>query len=274
MKNLKIIILFFLAITVYSCQDVVDIPLNTDKPRLVIDASINWEKGTTGDLQKIKLTTTTNFYTNTIPTVSGAVITVTNSTNTVFNFIETPNTGIYLCNNFVSAIDEVYTLKIVSNGQTYTATDKLKSVATINNVTQEAQSGVIRENILKFKANYIDPANVDNYYLYKYVFPRAIRPRFNPDEDTFFQGNPFFSLAFEDELLVGDVIQVTHFGITKEYYNYMNILLSVSGSQGGGPFQSPPATVKGNIKNTTDFENYPFGYFRLCETSTFNYTVQ
>lgn len=274
MKKIHIILVFLVAILFNSCQDVVDIPLNTDKPRLVIDASINWEKGTSGADQKIKLTTTTNFYTNIIPTVSGATITVTNSSNTVFNFIEIPNTGEYICNNFIPVVDEVFTLKIINNGQTYIATDKLKSVATINNVTQEIQTGVIRENILKLKANYIDPANIDNYYLYKYVFPRAIRARYNPDEDTFFQGNPFFSLAFQDNLLVGDIIQVTHFGITKEYYNYMNILLSVSGSQGGAPFQSPPATVKGNIKNTTDFENYPFGYFRLCETSTFNYTVQ
>ena len=241
---------------------------------MVIDAAINWEKGTTGAVQKIKLTTTTNFYTNTVPTVSGATITVINSNNIDFNFIETPNTGIYVCNNFIPVIDEVYTLKVINNGQTYTAIDKLKSVAPIINVTQEIQTGVTRDNILKFNANYIDPANIDNYYLYKYIFPRSIGPRFNPDEDTFFQGNPFFSIAFQDQLLVGDIVQVTHFGITKEYYNYMNILLSVSGSQGGGPFQSPPATVKGNIKNTTNFENYPFGYFRLCETSTFNYTVQ
>ena len=247
MKKIQIIFVFFATILIISCQDVVDIPLNTDKPRLVIDASINWEKGTTGAVQKIKLTTTTNYYSNTIPTVSGATITVTSSSNVVFNFIETPNTGIYICTNFVPVINGDYILNISSNGQNYTASQTLKSVASILNVTQEVQAGVVRNNILKFKANYVDPANVDNYYLYKYVFPRDIKPRYNPDEDTFFQGNPFFSLAFKDELIPGDVVQITHFGITKEYYNYMNILLSVAGSQGGGPFQSPPATVKGNI---------------------------
>lgn len=274
MKNLNIIFVILIAFFFNSCQDVVDIPLNTDQPRLVIDASINWEKGTTGADQTIKLTTTTNFYSNTIPVVSGATITVTNNSNVVFNFIETPNTGKYVCTNFVPVLEQEYTLKIIYNGQTYVATETLKSVAPITNITQQIQTGVIRDNILKFNANYVDPANVDNYYLYKYVFPRAIKPRYNPDEDTFFQGNPFFSIAFEDELVPGDVITVTHFGISKQYYNFMNILLSVSGSQGGGPFQSPPATVKGNIKNTTNFDNFPFGYFRLCETSTLNYTVQ
>lgn len=274
MRNMKIILVFLAAILFNSCQDVVDIPLNTDKPRLVIDASINWEKGTSGANQTIKLTTTTNFYSNKIPVVSGATITVTNSSNVVFNFIETPNTGLYLCNNFVPILNADYTLNISSNGQNYSATQTLKSVAPILNVTQEVQTGVVRNNILKFNANYVDPANVDNYYLYKYIFPRDIKARYNNDEDTFFQGNPFFSIAFKDELVPGDLVKITHYGITKEYYNYMNILLSVSGSQGGGPFQSPPATVRGNIKNTTDFGNFPFGYFRLSESSTFNYTVQ
>jgi hypothetical protein len=73
---------------------------------------------------------------------------------------------------------------------------------------------------------------------------------------------------------VGDFVEITHYGITKEYYNYMNILLSVAGSQGGGPFATPSATVKGNIKNETNFDNYPLGYFRLSESSTKTYVVQ
>jgi hypothetical protein len=62
--------------------------------------------------------------------------------------------------------------------------------------------------------------------------------------------------------------------MSQTYYNYMSILLSVAGSSGGGPFQTPPATVKGNIKNETHFENYPLGYFRVSEADTKNYTIQ
>jgi hypothetical protein len=72
-------------------------------------------------------------------------------------------------------------------------------------------------------------------------------------------------------LKIGDKVTVSHYGISKEYYNYINILVSISGGNGGGPF--PPATV-GNIINTTNADNYPLGYFSLSEADTRNYTIQ
>jgi hypothetical protein len=54
----------------------------------------------------------------------------------------------------------------------------------------------------------------------------------------------------------------------------MNILLSVAGNTGGSPFQSPPATVRGNIINTTNFDNYALGYFRLSETDSASYVIE
>ena len=256
-----------------SCQDVVDIPLNTANPRLVIEAAINWQKGTSGNVQRIKLTKTTNFYTNTIPTVSGAVIIVSNSSNISFNFSEIGATGVYECTNFVPIINEQYKLNITLNGQNYAATETLKSVAVITNITQEEQIAFGRKS-LKIKALYIDPPVEDNFYLYKFKFSNKPAPEYNTDEDKFFQGNPFFSLIFDDKIKTGDVIEITHFGISKSYFNYLSILLSVAGSTNGGPFQSPPATVKGNIRNNTDFGNYPLGYFSVSEIDSKTYTIQ
>ena len=54
----------------------------------------------------------------------------------------------------------------------------------------------------------------------------------------------------------------------------MSILVSIAGSNVGGPFQSPPATVKGNIVNVTNKENYPLGYFSLSETDTQKYKIK
>ncbi|MFV5703325.1 DUF4249 domain-containing protein [Flavobacterium sp. XS2P12] len=273
MKNkINLILVLFTAAFFNSCTDVVDIPLNTDNPRLIIDASINWQKGTTGNNQVVKLTTTTDFYTNVIPVVSGATVFIKNSSNSVFNFIETPNTGVYVCGNFVPVIDQSYTLTVINHGQTYTATETLKSVASITSVTQENQSG-LGNDFLKIKTFFNDPADVDNYYLYKYKFSNNLKPEYSIDDDLFFQGNTFFSLVLEEDTKPGDQVEITHYGISKSYFNYMNILLSVAGSSGGGPFQSPPATVKGNIKNETNFDNYPLGYFRISEVSKSDYTI-
>ena len=53
----------------------------------------------------------------------------------------------------------------------------------------------------------------------------------------------------------------------------MQVLLSIAGNAGGGPFQSPPATVRGNILNTTDINNYALGFFSVSETASINYMV-
>jgi Domain of unknown function (DUF4249) len=290
MKKINLIFAIMVAVFMNSCQEVVDIPLDTESPRLVIDASINWEKGTSGANQKIILTTTTDFYSKNIPVVSGATVTVTNSKNVVFNFVEKPNTGEYFCKNFAPKIEEVYTLTVVNKGETYTATETLKSVAKIENpaipvkdaedkdvlitngISQEVQKG-FRDDGFKFRAFFVDPANEKNYYLYRYSYSNKIKATYYVNEDEFFDGNPNFSLDFQDKLFSGDKLEVTHYGISKTYFNYMNILLSIAGSQGGAPFQSPPATVKGNIINKTNFDNYPLGYFSLSEVCTVKHSI-
>jgi hypothetical protein len=273
MKNtIHLIILVITAAFFNSCQDVVDIPLNTDNPRLVIDAAMIWQKVTTGNNQVIKLSTTTDFYTNVIPPVSGATVFIKNSSNVVFNFIETPNTGQYLCSDFVPVIDETYTLTVISSGQQYIASETLKSVAAITTVTQETQNG-LGTDFLKLKTFFDDPADAENYYLYKYKFSKNLKPEYSVDDDQFFQGNTFFSLVLEEDTTPGETVEITHYGISKAYYNYMSILLGVAGSASGGPFQTTPATVRGNIKNETNFDKYPLGYFSLCESDVINYTI-
>jgi hypothetical protein len=272
MKKVTLIIVIFISLFFASCEEVVDVDLDTAPPKLVIEAAINWEKGTTGNEQTIKLTTTTGYFENVIPTVSGALIDIKNSHGEQFNFIEVKKTGVYVCSNFAPVIDEQYTLTVVSRGNRYIATETLKSVAPITRIEQNNEGGFTGKDI-EIKAFYNDPADSDNFYLYKYVYSNKIKSTFYADEDKFFNGNEFFSLSDDEDLKIGNEIEITHFGISKQYYNYMSILVSIAGNNVGGPFQSPPATVKGNIVNVTNKDNYPLGYFSLCETSTAKYKI-
>jgi hypothetical protein len=272
MKKVTLLIVFLISIFFTSCEEVVDVDLETAPPKLVIEAAINWHKGTTGTQQTIKLTTTTGYFENVVPTVSGATIFIVNSTGQRFNFVEVPKTGRYVCTNFKPVIDEQYTLTVISKGITYTASETMKSVAPITRLEQNDEGGFTGKDI-EVRAFYNDPADVNNYYLYKYEYSNKVTSNYYVDEDKFFQGNEFFSLSDDDELKIGDKISITHYGISKQYYNYMSILVSIAGSNSGGPFQSPPATVKGNIINTTDKSNYPLGYFSLSETDSRTYTI-
>lgn len=273
MKKINILLVLIAAVFLNGCEDVVSLDLKTDAPKLVIEASINWFKGSTGQQQKIKLTTTTNYYSNEIPKVSGATVSIKNSSNTIFNFIEIADTGVYTCSNFIPVINESYTLTVINNGNTYTAAETLKSVAPISEIIQNNEGG-FTGNEIEIKTYFTDPANEINYYLYEYSYSNQLKKNIYADEDTFFQGNKFFSISQNDDLKIGDEITVAHYGVSKPYYNYMNVLISIAGNSGGGPFQSPPATVRGNIINTTNPDNFPLGYFSISEADTKTYIIK
>lgn len=273
MKNIILLTTIIVSLLLFSCEEVVEVDLAEASPRLVVDASINWEQGTDGANQKIKLSTTTSYYSATVPAVTGATVFVKNSNNTIFNFIEVPNTGEYVCSNFVPQLNEIYTLTVISKGQTYTATESLRAVPPIENIVQNNEGGITGDQI-EIKTFFTDPVGEDNFYLFKYKYSNKNKLDYQVSDDKFFQGNSFFSLSNNEDLSAGDQADVTHYGISRSYYNYMNILLSVAGNTGGSPFQSPPATVRGNIINTTNFDNYALGYFRLSETDTENYVIQ
>lgn len=271
MKKVILSVVFFISLFFTGCEEVVDVDLDSAAPKLVIEAAINWRKGTSGSQQAIRLTTTTGYFEDEIPIVTGAVIYIRNSANQQFNFTEVPNSGRYVCNNFVPVMNETYTLTVITNGNTYTASETLKSITPITKITQDYAGNLAG---IVVRAFYTDPADADNYYLYKYVYSNKITSTYYVDEDELYQGNEFFSVSDDEDLKAGDEIEITHYGISKQYYNYMNILVSIAGSNVGGPFQTPPATVKGNIINTTDKSNYPLGYFSLSEIVSKKYTVK
>ncbi|HSD15405.1 MAG TPA: DUF4249 domain-containing protein [Flavobacterium sp.] len=272
MKNLLYITLLLLVFSFVSCEDTVDVPLDTAEPKLVIDASIKWQKGSVGNEQKIKLTTTTNYYNATVPKVSGATVFVTNSANVVFTFTEIPDTGEYICTDFVPVINETYTLTVIHDGVTYKATDKLYATPEIDSVEQTTVPG-FDGDIIQVKFYYQDNGAEDNFYLIGAKNSTKVFPEYGVIDDEFFQGNQMFGFYTDENLKAGDKLDFGLQGISERYANYMDKLISISGNQGGNPFATPPATLRGNIVNQNNQDDFPFGYFSLTEIDTLNYTV-
>ncbi len=65
-----------------------------------------------------------------------------------------------------------------------------------------------------------------------------------------------------------------NYGISQRFYDFMFILLQQNSEDGGGPFETQPATVRGNCINQTNPDKFPLGYFRLSEVDEFIYTVE
>ena len=273
---MKKYILFLVLITLFSsCEKVVDIDLNNAEPKLVIDAIIKWQKGTSGENQTIKLSLTNDFYTNDILPASGAVVKVINSGGTEFDFLETvPNSGEYICTNFVPVIDETYTLAIQYDSQIYRASSKLFATPEIINITQETVQGITGEDEIEIKYFYQDNGAEDNYYLLGVKNPNKQIPEFGVVSDEFFQGNVMFGFYGSSETEPGITLGLSVQGISIGYYNYMNKLIAIAGSGSGNPFATPPATIRGNIVNETNADDFPLGYFFLSEIDSINYLVQ
>ncbi|WP_223711705.1 DUF4249 family protein [Niabella beijingensis] len=247
--------------------------LETAEPKLVIDASIDWVKGTTGNEQKIKLSTTTGYDSTIFPAVSGADIIITNSANTVFRFIESPGTGEYSCFDFRPVIGETYTLKVVLNGEIYTATETCIGVPDIeNNITQNNSGGFGGDEV-EITYYYRDNGREENHYLHRILSPVSRFPDYKAEDDKNSQGSLLQGFFSDKELKAGDMINIRLYGISRSYYDYFRKLLAASGA-GNGPFQTTPGSVRGNIINQTHFANFAYGYFRLSEVDVVNYTIK
>lgn len=268
-KHLVVSCCFFLA----SCTKVVQVDLETAEPKLVIDASIDWIKGTAGNEQKITLSTTTGYYSKLFPTVSGADIVIINSANTVFRFIESPGTGEYSCSNFQPVIGETYTLKVVLNGEIYTATETCIGVPNIENNIEQNNNGGIGGDEIEIKYAYRDNGSEENYYLHRILSPVSKYPDYKAQDDEMSQGNLMQEYFSDKDLKAGDLINIRLYGISRRYYDYFRKLLTASGAE-SGPFQTTPGSVRGNIINQTHFENFAYGYFRLSEVSVKDYMIK
>ncbi len=273
MKIFNYYFIIVLSVCLISCTEkVIELDLGTAAPRLVIDASINWIKNTSGNDQKITLTTTTGYYNNKFPTVSGANIMVANS-NATFHFVENPGTGEYVCTNFQPVIGEAYVLTISLNGEIYTATETFMSVPIIEQNIDQNNAGGMGGDELELTYYYRDNATEQNNYLYSIKNPHVAFPEYEAENDENNQGNLVPVYYSNKDLKAGDVVNIQLYGISKSYYDYFRKLLAASGAD-TGPFPTTPGSVRGNILNQTNSANFAYGYFRLSEVDVKDYTIQ
>jgi len=268
MKNLKYILVLF-ALSVISCEEVIDLDLNTAEPKLVIEASINYypEPNVT-EFPKIKLSLTAPYFDSEIPPVTDAEVTITDEAGNIFPFLHGENGWYY--GDIVPQPNTTYTIEIIYKNEIYTATNQLVSTVPIEFVEQRNDGGFLGEDI-ELKAYFTDPAGERNFYFFEAIsFKGNV---YDALSDEFFDGNLIFGFYSNEDLEPGDVVTFRLYGINERNYNYIFTLLQ-QGDAPAGPFETQPATVRGNIVNQTNPDNFPLGYFRISEAYQFTYTVQ
>lgn len=274
-------VLSLLSLLITSCTDVVDVDVPEAAPRLVVEASIDWEKGTRGNAQSIKLSTSTPFFENQTNTgVAGATVSITNTTtNEVFDFTD-EGEGLYTTFSFRPVLNQTYILEINYEGETYIAEETMTSVVAIDEIRQSRTSG-FDDEALGVDIFFNDPPNEENFYFFRFKEEGDLFPELLALPDEFTDGNRlevFFEKEEDEdanieEFMPGDIANIKFYGISKQYFNYIDILIDQF-ENASNPFGTVPASLKGNCINPANPENYAFGYFRLTEVVCVSYVFE
>lgn len=269
MKKTYLIIPFILLLF-SNCEKVVEIDVPSIEPKLIIDASFEvlFDEAPVTANMVVKLKLSADYFEETIPTVSNAIVFLTNvMDNSIINFVDANLSGNFRpLASFIPQDNIEYELTVIYKNQTYKGrATKVKSTP-FQSATQGDETLFSGEET-EVKVAFKDSEDAKNYYLFNFT-----NNLFLALEDRFFNGTDYnFSFFYqEDEIELPTNVMLRMSGITKDYFTYFRILQNQSATAGGGPFQSVPSSLLGNIINTTNEANFPLGYFHISETATIN----
>jgi hypothetical protein len=240
-----------------SCEDVIQLDLESTDSQIVIEASLNASSQTA----TVLISKTNDFYDNTEPEkVSGAIITLQGETGDTYVFSEA-SPGTYVAENVIASTEEVFNLSVEVEDMVYEAATTVPSAANLKEIIQsDFPSGPFGdEGAILLSAIWDDPAGIENFY------------RIRTYVDDIFQADSYTVL---DDNIRGDGEEITTpiqkgfdentkvtielLSIDEAYYDYFFQLASLSGE---GANSTTPYNPTGN------FSNDALGYFGIYYSS-------
>lgn len=274
MKYLLIFIICFVGV---GCQKIVEVPIQNDITRLVIEANIERKNTSDSAIQVIRLTQSAQVNNSSDPSVvSDADVVVRGSDNSEHRFFFFAPVGRYVCTTFVARSNVNYTLNIVWRGDTYTATERVIPGARIDSIYQFYQNQTIfQDSGLVVKIDFTDPITERNYYRIDVLRNDTLKIVVDPGneqirlrEDTQFNGKKVRDVLVDNEVIFkpGDTATVRLSSISQYAYEAFRTMFiqTGGGTIGGNP---PPVPIRSNVANTTSQQRYPLGYYSVADVS-------
>ncbi|GIJ93876.1 hypothetical protein CAPN002_10940 [Capnocytophaga stomatis] len=299
---MKKFVYIFLCLTTLlaSCEEVIDLSLDTQQKQLVVDAYIDWKKGNEKAYPVVHLSYTTNYYEqNPSEKISDATIKISTNDGEVYilkeifpedykdlyikdkdlvgiAFVPSKGGSIYTnTDGIIPAIGKEYILTIEHKGKTYVAKEKMREVPVINpdEITQKSNGGIFKDKIeVKFPFNGF-PNEPNNYFIRIKDHNKDV---FISLDDELLADQKFFFTTILMELVLkkGYEVRATLFRVSPQYQQFVNILISNTvGSRREGGF-TVPSRVYGNVVNTENPKENPLGAFRVSQYSEISYEVK
>jgi hypothetical protein len=237
MKRLKILLTVLSLAMCSSCEKVIDMDLNQSSPVVVIEGGISNEAGP----YTIRITQSINFDDrNVFPPVSDAVVAVSDSEGN-HELLTEVSPGLYETETTAGVPGRTYTLEVMLNGRSYTATSTMPDPVSLRDLSIE-EGGFIGEKEKEVIAWFQDARGQKNYYRFRATNGSLPFSRPHTFEDKAYDG-AYIRYAIEpdensDALRIepGDSIEVELHGVDQQVHLYF---LTLSQYTGEGPPTSP-----------------------------------
>lgn len=265
MKHIYIILF---ALSIISCEDVIDVKIDDDEPRLVVEAKISNQDGP----HQVKLSMSKSYYSaDPQEMVTDAIVSISDSDGFTDILTEIED-GVYSTNRLVGIIGNSYNLSIDVDGELYEAESTINAPIKIDSIRTEwveYEFWEIEEEDdptegYRLTVYFNDPADVSNYERFFVMIGDEFHNGVFSYEDTYTDGNKveniFYGLTSIEK---GDTITVVAQAITKETMEFYNTSSSVIIDDAGGSSMgsAPPNNPNNNISNDA------LGYFSAYSVS-------
>ncbi|MGB7393824.1 MAG: DUF4249 family protein [Pricia sp.] len=286
---IRVIPLFILGgiLLLSGCEDVIDVDAPSEPPRLSVDALIRIDEDEALTTAVVNVSLTSSFFGDT-ETAELEQIIIQNedyepmgALDSNFMVLTETEPGRYEGLNGTGFFTEgTLQLVITYEGSRYVAFTEYAPAVPIDTLMQ-GEGNLFTGDETEVLVSFTDDADRDDYYLFDFDFGEYL-----VTEDEFYQGQTFeFSYFYDEGVESGRIIDIELLGVTESFYNYMNQLIVQAGGD-QGPFQTPSATVRGNIINVTNIDNidsfdnvddrnnFALGYFAVCQTFSKSITIE
>ncbi|MBK0402791.1 DUF4249 domain-containing protein [Adhaeribacter sp. BT258] len=251
MKNLTYLFSAFLILLLSGCETVVDLELEQSEPRLSVEAIVTDQQ----DLNYVKLAMSGPYgkNTETLP-VRDAQVNLTDNTGEKITFTHQEN-GLYKpASTFKGIANRLYTLTIIANGQTYTASSLLPEVPQVDTVgyryVETKTDPFSRKDGYYLSLAFQDAPEVNNYYKIDLIRNGKLLQKDASDilvtDDRLFNGAHVMD-EVNTTFSQGDEVTLNLLSLTKEACEYYRAISALQGQ--GGLFGRNPANLPTNISN-------------------------
>jgi hypothetical protein len=285
-----------------SCEDVIEVDLPEPETRLVVNGLVRVDPNEEFVPIEIKVTESSGFLgENTITQLESAVILVgerdpddpfSRSFGTSVLEESEPGSGTYIPSyipgtdtderirtEFLNSNTEFF-LVVEHKGRRYAGQTFYSPTVPIDNLEQGDET-LFSEDETELIVTFTDIPDESNFYVFDFGFGN-----FLATDDQFIDGQEFtFSYFYDEELTPGSELEISILGADQQFFNYIDLLVEQTEND-GGVFETPAATVRGNMFDVTGLDNieifdnvgrpdsFALGYFAIVEEAKSSITIE